>query len=117
MYKIDKKKLKEAIEKSDGTYTFVQKYMKMASPVTAKKYVHMYPELLEIFHQIQDNLVDEAQYVLYTNLRCKNEIVRQRAAEFVLKNMPRSNWKDNKDEDAQVQLIKLLERMMDNAEK
>jgi len=118
MYKkLTKKQIMDAVLTSDGTYTCVQKKLKMNSSITAKKYIHMYPDVLQAFNEVQDGLVDKAEHILFNNLNSDNEFIRQKAAEFALKNMPRSKWKGEQGEDAQLQLIKLLDRMIDSAEK
>ena len=115
-YKVTKKQIMDAVLASDGTYTFVMKKLKMSSSVTAKKYVHKYPDVLEAFREVQDGLIDLAEHTLINNLKSDNEFIRARSCEFVLKNMPQSRFKEVEGEDLQDKLVDLLSKMIDSAE-
>ena len=62
------------------------------------------------------HIIDKAEDVLYANLEDDNPKIRQRAAEFALKNMPASTWKDNPEESNEAKLIEILNRMVDNTD-
>lgn len=116
-YKLTKKQVIEAVRASEGTYVSVAKLLKMQSSMTAKKYVEMYPEAVEEFNKIQDLIVDKAETVVVNNLNHKNPYVSMRAAEFILKYLPRSRWKEAVSQTTNDKLIDLLNKMIDNAEK
>ena len=116
MYKFTKTQIKNAIESSNGTMTSVANKLKVKSPITAEKFVKKHPDLLELYHSIQDNMIDEAENVLMNNLKSDNEFIRARTCEFILKHMPKTRWKEDTgtQEDVQLELVKLLDRMMDS---
>ena len=116
MLKYSKVQIRKAVEDSNGTFTSVARNLKCKSSLTAKKNVEKYPDILEIFHEIQDGICDQAENTLMENLKSQNEFVKARTCEFILKNMPRSHWKEQAGEDLQSQLVKLLDKMMDSAE-
>lgn len=115
-YKVTKKRLMEVVLQCNGTYVDVQRRLGMKSPVTAKKWVHKYKDVLELFWEVQRNTIDLAEDVIMCNLQSSNEYVSQKAAEFLLKNLPESRFRDS-GEDAQVEMVKLLDKLMTNAEK
>jgi len=115
-YKFSKTQIKEAVLDSDGTYTSVAKLLKVRSSVTAKKFVHKYPDVLEEFNKIADELCDKAQHRLIELMNSHDQNVAARVSEFILKHSPRSPFKEQQGEDVQSQLINLLDKMIDSAE-
>jgi len=113
-YKFRKSEVKEAVETSNGTYTGVARQLRVRSSLTAKKFVSKYPDLLALFNAKQDSICDEAEDILQANLHSQNEFIQARTCEFILKNMPRSRYAEDKGEDLQSQLVALLDRCISN---
>ena len=113
-FKFNKSEVKKAVEESNGTFTGVARQLKVRSSLTAKKFVEKFPDILELFQEKQDAICDEAEDILLQNLHSHNEHIQARTAEFILKNMPRSRWAEEKGEDLQAQLVALLDRCMTN---
>lgn len=116
MYKFTKKQVKEAVAESNGTYSDVARKLKVRSPVTARKFVNKYADVLEEFNKIADELCDSAQNRLIELMNSDDKHVSARVCEFILKNSPRSPFRDDNKEDVQSQLISLLDKMIGSAE-
>jgi len=108
--------VRDAVIASDGTYTDVAKKLGVKSHVTAKKYIDKYPDIQQEFFAEGDALCDKAKHRASDLLNSHDEHVSARVALFILQHHPRSPLKEEKGEDIQTQLIKLLDRMMDSAE-
>ena len=63
-------------------------------------------------------MLDYAEDVLIQNLQSNNEMIRARTSEFILKNIPGSRWIENENmkEDVQIQLVKIVDRMVKNTD-
>jgi F420-0:gamma-glutamyl ligase len=115
-YKHTKAQLTEAIMKCNGTYVSLAKILGMGCSFTAQKRIAKDPELLKLMEEKQGEVLDIAEDVLMANLKSKNEMVKARTAEFILKTLPNSRYKEKPTEDIQAQLIKMLDRMMSNTD-
>jgi hypothetical protein len=117
-YKISKAEIRDAIDKCNGTQSSLTRLLKMKSQVTAMRHLNKYPDLVELFKVKREELLDYAEDVLIQNLQSKNDMIRARTSEFILKNVPGSRWveNDNQKEDVQVQLVKLVDRMIKNTD-
>jgi hypothetical protein len=117
-YKFTKKQIKDAVEAGNGTQSSLARLLKVGSQVTAMKHLNKYPDLLELFQTKREELLDHAEDVLIQNLKSKNDLVRARTSEFILKNIPGSRWVENENhsEDVQLQLVKLIEKMIENSD-
>lgn len=114
MYNFKMKDVMDAVENSNGTYSSVARRLKVRSVITARRYINKWKATREVFYKIQDNMVDTAEDVLMENLTSDNPHVRQRAAEVVLKNMPRSPWREGNEGGAQDKMLDILSKMVDN---
>lgn len=115
-YLYKKKKIKEAIERSNGTYTSVARGLGCRSSITARKYVEKFDDLHKRFLEIQTVTCDLAEDVLLSNLESGNDLVRARTCEFILKHLPQSRYKEVDGQDAQTALVNLLEKLIVRAE-
>ena len=117
-YKISKAEMREAIEGCNGTQSSLTRLLKMKSQVTTMRHLNKYPDLVELFKIKREELLDYAEDVLIQNLQSKNDMIRARTSEFILKNIPGSRWieNENRSEDVQTQLVKLVDRMVKNTD-
>lgn len=116
MYNFKKSEVKEAVDASNGTMVSVAKNLGVRSSNTANKILQKYPDIVKEFEEIQAGLCDRAMNTISDALSSKNEFARLKAAEFILKYMPQSPFKQTEGEDVQSQLIKLLDKMVTSAE-
>ena len=96
----------------------LSRILKTRSQNTARKHLEKHPDLVELFNQKQNELLDFAEDVLLQNLTSNNDLVRARTCEFILKNLPNSKFvdADKQDENVQLQLVKLIDRMIENSD-
>jgi len=115
-YSFTKKQVRDAVEECNGTYTDVARKLKCRSSLTSKKFVHKYPDLLEIFEKKREELCDIAEdSLMYCLTRCNTDNTRLAAARFVLERCS-ERWKDN-GVSSEEKLIDLVDKLIDNAEK
>ena len=118
MYKISEAKMRKAVEQCNGTWTDLRRYLKVRSIPTAQSHLEKFPELLEEFNRKKDELLDHAEDVLIDNLKSKNDLVRARTSEFILKNLSGSRFLDvdRQEESVQAKLVSLIAKMVANSD-
>lgn len=115
VYKWTKAQLMTAAENSNGTYLSLSKQLGCKSVLTAKDWIHKYPDVLDVFNQKKRQLLDVAENTLFDCLNSKVDAVRLKAAEFVLKTVGRDTYGEQINQDAQAKLIELVDKLISNA--
>lgn len=115
-FEFTKKEVLEGIERCNGTYASLGRILGIAYAPAAKRWVDRWVETKTKFQEKQQHLVDSAEDVLYANLRSENDLVRQRAAEFALRHMPGSAWREEKEAGTEDKLVDILAKMIDNTD-
>ena len=74
------------IGKCYGVYTDICKALDCTA-AQLTHYINMHSEIKKVIQDARDGIVDEAESVLLEKLHSKNEVISQRCAEFILKNL------------------------------
>lgn len=74
------------IGKCYGVYTDICKALDCTA-AQLTHYINMHSEIKKVIQDARDGIVDEAESVLIEKLHSKNEVISQRCAEFILKNL------------------------------
>ena len=69
-----------------GVYTDICKALDCTA-AQLTHYINMHSEIKKVIQDARDGIVDEAESVLLEKLHSKNEVISQRCAEFILKNL------------------------------
>jgi len=113
-YKFTKKQIRDAVSVCNGTYVDLGRHLLIPNGLTAKKHLEKHPDLVAIFQEKKDAMVDIAEGVIMDLLESPSESVRLNAATFILKSVGKHRWGDS--ENTESKLVELVDRLISNAQ-